>query len=204
MSKIPNRHNVVIKLVTFSVIDGALVMYLPKGCVPSLPHSDHDSLESSLNVLLEKSSVTDTNVFTEQLFTRVNPAFAGEVEIVYYTLVEQCALTTAIPSSWNRVDSLPASHADFDIASYALQRLRWKIEYTNIVYSLLPPEFTLSQLQLVYEAILGKQLDKRNFRKKILLLGILKDTKKKKISGRARPAGIYAFKNRSMTFVEVL
>ena len=85
-----------------------------------------------------------------------------------------------------------------------MQRLRWKIEYTNIVYSLLPKEFTFGELQKVYEAILGRTMDKRNFRKKILSLGILTDTGKKKTQGRSRPAEVYRFKSREMTYVEVL
>ena len=96
-----------------------------------------------------------------------------------------------------------ARQEDKEIISYAVQRLQWKIEYTNVVYSLLPREFTLSELQLTYEAILGKELDKRNFRKKILFLKLLKDTGKKRTGTVARPASVYEFRKRSPVRVKV-
>jgi 8-oxo-dGTP diphosphatase len=95
-----------------------------------------------------------------------------------------------------RVDSLPTLAFDHaDIVTYAAKRLRAKLEYTNAAYSLLPREFTLSELQEVYEAILGKRFDKRNFRKKYLELGLIKPTGRKTAGGRQRPAALYSFKS---------
>ena len=79
---------------------------------------------------------------------------------------------------------------------YALRRLQAKLEYSNVAYSLLPAEFTLSQLQRVYEAILARPLDKRNFRKRILSLGIIEATGRLAAEGRHRPAQLYAFRER--------
>jgi 8-oxo-dGTP diphosphatase len=103
---------------------------------------------------------------------------------------------------WRVYHDLSATHQEFSIISYAVQRLRWKIEYTNVVYSLLSREFTLSDLQKVYEAILGKFIDKRNFRKKILSLHFLQPTRKIKI-GRARPALFYTFKEKKPVIVNI-
>jgi 8-oxo-dGTP diphosphatase len=87
---------------------------------------------------------------------------------------------------------------------YALQRLRWKLEYTNIVYSLLPRDFTLTELQRVYETILDRPLDKRNFRKKMLSLGMLQATPSVVKIGAHRPARLYRFRRRSPMIIEVL
>ena len=84
-----------------------------------------------------------------------------------------------------------------------LERLRAKLEYTNIVYSLLPAEFTLSQLQEVYERILGRRLDRRNFRKKILALGLLRPLHRQR-RGAHRPAQLYAFTRREPMMIEML
>jgi len=59
---------------------------------------------------------------------------------------------------------------------YALKRLQWKLEYTNIAQYLLPKEFPLTELQHVYQIVFAKKFDVRNFRKKIAQLGIIKDT----------------------------
>lgn len=83
-----------------------------------------------------------------------------------------------------------------NIIKYALARLRAKLEYTNVVYSLLPRYFSLSDLQKVYEIIFNQKLDKRNFRKKFLSLDLIRPTKKIISGTRARPAKLYAFLSR--------
>jgi 8-oxo-dGTP diphosphatase len=80
-----------------------------------------------------------------------------------------------------------------EILDYALTRLRYKLEYTSVGFQLLPDEFTLSELQHAYEIILGEELDKRNFRRKILSSGILEKTGKKKQEVEGRPAMLYRY-----------
>ena len=75
---------------------------------------------------------------------------------------------------------------------YALERLRNKLKYTTAGFELLPRKFTLPELQAMYESILGKKLDKRNFRKKMDLLGILKPLREWRRTGR-KPARLYVF-----------
>jgi 8-oxo-dGTP diphosphatase len=70
------------------------------------------------------------------------------------------------------------------------------LEYTNVVYSLLPKYFTFNHLQNAYEVILGQKLDKRNFRKKFLILGLIKPTNKILKGERQRPAKLYQFISR--------
>ena len=82
------------------------------------------------------------------------------------------------------------------ILDYAVWRLRNKIEWTTVGYELLPRKFTLSQLQRVYEIILQKPVDKRNFRKKILAQGEIKELNESRTDGAHRPAKLYSFKKR--------
>jgi 8-oxo-dGTP diphosphatase len=84
------------------------------------------------------------------------------------------------------------------IVRYALERLRSKISYTNAVFALLPTQFTLSQLQTAYEAILEHTLDKRNFRKKFLSLGLIEATSEMFREGAHRPAQLYRFRQQTL------
>ena len=85
----------------------------------------------------------------------------------------------------------------------ALARLRGKLTYTNLVYTLLPRAFTLGELQEMYEAILGRPLDRRNFRKKVLSLGLLRPLGRLR-RGPHRPAALHAFRHRRPMVVEIL
>jgi 8-oxo-dGTP diphosphatase len=97
----------------------------------------------------------------------------------------------------------PLAYDHTQVARLALQRLRAKLQYTNIVCHLLPKEFTLGELQRVYEIILKRALDRRNFRKKILALKLLNPLHKQKI-GPHRPASLYSFKQRRPMVIEIL
>jgi len=95
---------------------------------------------------------------------------------------------------WFSVSRLPMVAFDHrKIVDYALERLRNKVNYTSVAFQLLPKKFTLSELQEAYEVILGQRLDKRNFRKKMLQLRILRDMREQKLEGRQRPARLYSF-----------
>ena len=96
-------------------------------------------------------------------------------------------------AAWWNVYDLPGLAFDHrPIVDYALQRLRWKLEYTALGFLLLPAEFTLSELQSVYETVLKEALDKRNFRRKILAADILEETGGYR-EGDHRPAKLYRF-----------
>ena len=101
---------------------------------------------------------------------------------------------TALLTEFFPLDQLPDLAYDHQaIISYAHERLRAKLTYTNAVYAFLPETFTLTELQQAYEAILGQQLDKRNFRKKFLSLNLIHETSEMKREGAHRPARLYAF-----------
>ena len=92
------------------------------------------------------------------------------------------------------VDNLPEIAYDHkDIIQYAHERLISKLTYTNAVYAFLPPRFSLAELQTAYEAIFGHELDKRNFRKKFLSLGLTEETEEMRREGAHRPARLHRF-----------
>lgn len=108
-------------------------------------------------------------------------------------IVPEASKTTQTPQffSINELPKLAYDHKD--IIKYAHDRLKSKISYTNAVFALLDPFFTLSQLQAAYEAILCMPLDKRNFRKKFLSLNLVHATSEMKREGPHRPARLFAF-----------
>jgi 8-oxo-dGTP diphosphatase len=100
------------------------------------------------------------------------------------------------------LDHLPDMAFDHqDIIDYALARLRSKVMYTNVISSLLPHTFTLSQLQSAYEAVLGMELDKRNFRKKIYAQSLVVPTGEYLKEGAHRPAQLYQFKHSEFIYL---
>ena len=83
--------------------------------------------------------------------------------------------------------------SDTDIVTRAHDRLRGKVRYAPIGFELLPGRFTLTQLQRLYELVLGSELDKRNFRKKILAMDLLVETDQVEQGVRHRAARLYRF-----------
>ena len=102
--------------------------------------------------------------------------------------------------AWMALDGLPELAFDHEeIVQYALWRLRNKIQYAPVAFELLGPEFTLTGLQEVYEAVLGAKLDKRNFRRKVLAERVVLPTDS--LSRREkRPARLYRFNDQHFTY----
>ena len=97
----------------------------------------------------------------------------------------------------------PLAYDHQAVVKAALARLRAKLTYTNLAYNLLPRAFTLGELQEMYEAILGRRLDRRNFRKKVLSLGLLRPLDRVR-RGTHRPARLHVFQRRRPMIIEVL
>src|SRR5215469_10961012 len=142
------------------------------------------------------------NVFLEQLYTfgAVNrDPRERVVSVTHYALVKMSdhrakAATDAANAEWFPVSKVPKLAFDHgDILATALERLKAKVRYEPIGFELLPPKFTLSQLQHLYEAVLETELDKRNFRKKVLGFGLLLPLKDTQMTGRHRPAQLFTF-----------
>ena len=114
------------------------------------------------------------------------------------------ATTDVSEAKWFPVRKIPALAFDHKkILDYSLQRLRWKFEYTTVAFSLLPKEFTISQIQTIYETVFNKEFDKRNFAKKILSLNILNEEGiKKNVSHR--PPMLYSLKKNIGEIAEII
>jgi 8-oxo-dGTP diphosphatase len=172
----------------------------------------NESIEASAKRHLQ-SKTGVMNVYLEQLYTfgQVNrDPFGRVVSVAYFALIPGTELKLKITKEfknvkWFLVNNLPKLAYDHKkMIEYAVDRLRAKLEYTNIVYGLLPDEFTLSELQKTYEIILGRKLDKRNFRKKILSLNLIVKTEKKTVGEAYRPAILYRFVKKSPQIIEIL
>lgn len=164
---------------------------------------------AALRVLKEKAGVED--VYVEQLYTfgdlERDPR-ARVITVAYFALIPWKELAPP-PSDkvsdlmWTPVNRLPKLAFDHkEIVIYAVQRLRAKAGYSNIVYALMPRQFRLSELQKMYEIIMDKQLDKRNFRKRMLASGLLHETGRKDIAGAHRPAMLYRFKKMEIALLD--
>ena len=210
---------VTVDLVIFTVNEDTLKVMLVKRVEEpfadrwSLPGGFLKSSESlegaALRVLKEKAGVED--VYVEQLYTFGDLdryLRARAITVAYFALIPWKELVPP-PSDkvtdlkWASVNRLPKLAFDHkQIVTYAVQRLRAKAGYSNIVYALMPRQFRLSELQRMYEIIMDKKLDKRNFRKRMLATGLLHETGRKDVAGAHRPAMLYRFKKMEIAFLD--
>ncbi|MFH1248631.1 MAG: NUDIX domain-containing protein [archaeon] len=211
---------VTVDIIIFTVLDSELKVLLVKRALP--PFKDmwaipggfvriKESIEDAAKrELREETGVED--VYLEQLYTfgDLSRDPRGRVITVsYFALMNSDdvrleAKTDAKEARWFSVKELPKLAFDHDkILSYGLMRLRWKFEYTTVAFSLLPKKFTLTELQKIYETIFNKKFDKRNFRKKIISLNIVKSGEKKKDVSN-RPPQLYSLKKDIGEIVEII
>lgn len=198
-----------VDIVIFTIEQGALkVLLVKRGIEPfagqyAIPGGfvlENESLDqAAMRELREETGVAD--VYLEQLYSFGDPKRDPRgrvITVAYYALIsaehsQLRAGSDAAAAAWFAVDAVPDLAFDHPkIVAYAVERLRNKLEYTTVGFQLLPEKFSLSELQEVYQAILGKKLDKRNFRRKLALLNILKPTSKYRRDGR-KPARLYRF-----------
>lgn len=207
----------VVVVILTVVDDGLRVLLIRRSAEPfrdywALPGgllAEGESLDrAAARKLHDETGVSD--VYLEQLYTfgelsRGDDAGRG-IAVAYFALVQH-ALSRLRESetwqpAWHNAYALPALGFDNNaVVDYAVRRLRSKLEYTNVAYSLLPRTFTLSELQAVYEAILDRELDKRNFRRRMLSLGVIKPAGGTRMEGAHRPAQLYAFAKREPVVV---
>ena len=161
---------------------------------------DESLEEAALRELQEETGME--RLFLEQLYTfgRVDRDPRERiVTVAYYALVNLSeysikAASDASDAAWFAIDALPSLAFDHDrILALALERLKTKVRYEPIGFELLPKKFTLFQLQKLYETILGQELDKRNFRKKILNMGLLHELNERQQDVPHRAAKLYEF-----------
>lgn len=223
MAKVKKKYDYAVistDVAIFTIIDNELNVLLMKmnkspyigyWAIPGgLVKSDESVDDSAKRHLYLKAGVK--GVYLEQLYTfgKVNrDPFGRVVSVAYFALIPNKGLKLksgeGFITDWFPVKKLPKLAYDHkEVIETATDRLKSKLEYTNIIYSLLPEEFTLGELQNMYEIILGRKLDKRNFRKKILSVKLIKKISKKKIGEAHRPAELYKFIDKKAKIVQIL
>jgi 8-oxo-dGTP diphosphatase len=204
------RPSVTVDVIIFTLSEGDLqVLLIQRGHPPfegmwAIPGGfvgiDESLEDAAQRELEEETGVHD--VYLEQLYTfgdRGRDPRGRVITVAYFALVPSDATQLhagqdASDARWWSVYGLPPLAFDHaDILEYALQRLRYKLEYTAVGFELLPETFTLSELQSAYEIILGEELDKRNFRRKILSADVIEATGEYR-TGEGRPAKLYRFR----------
>lgn len=195
-------------IVIFSIRDGVLKLllikragqpYQGKWALPGgFVQLDEDLESGAMRELEEETGLRD--VYLEQLYTFGRPNRDPRervITVAYYALIrsDQVSLTASTDAEavgWFGLDELPPLAFDHtDIVDMAQQRLIAKLDYSTIAFQFMGDTFTLSELQSVYETILGEAIDKRNFRKWILALEQIEETGELRREGPHRPARLY-------------
>jgi 8-oxo-dGTP diphosphatase len=204
------RGALTVDCVVFGLDDKELkVMLIQRGVAPfegtwALPGGFvrvSETLEEAARRELEEETGL-RKVFLEQLYTfgavDRDPR-ERVVSVAFYALVNLSdhdvqAATDARDAGWFGVHDVPSLAFDHaDILQMALERLRGKLRYQPVGFELLPKKFTLSQLQRLYEVVLERELDKRNFRKRVLAMDLLIDTDEVQQDVAHRAARLYRF-----------
>jgi len=214
------RPSVTVDTVIFTLRQGELQVLLVER--KNWPHEGEWAIpggfvqmDESLSVaarreLKEETGVDDPDVYLEQLYTFGAPDRDPRTRVItvaYFALISSERLRLHAGSDAASAAWFPAYHPPplaFDhaeILSYALERLRYKVEYTAVAFQLLSETFTLTELQKAYEHILDEQLDKRNFRRKVLAANVLEATTFVR-SGDHRPAKLYRFREDAVAEVK--
>lgn len=191
-----------LRIALFTIAGSTLYVALRReGAGHSLPRGLPERLES-LDAAARRAVRAATQLqeqYLEQLYTFSSPGDDEPRVVVVSYLALICSGATPDQTdgvAWSAVPvEAPLSESDSMVVDYALLRLRAKLGYTNIAFHLLPETFTLTELQSAYEIILDRELDKRNFRRRMIASGILTETSKKRRDGSHRPATLYRFQS---------
>ena len=207
------RAALTVDCVVFGFDEGALkILLIRRGIEPfknrwALPGGfvlpDETLDDAARRELQEETGLHE--IYLEQLFTfgelKRDPR-ERVISVAYFALVRRAdhlpaASTDVAEAAWFELENIPALAFDHaEILKTALERLRGKIRWQPVGFELLPKKFTLSQLQALYEAILGRELDKRNFRKKLIALDLLVALDECTTASSRRPAQLFRFDQR--------
>lgn len=209
---------VAVDTATFRVVDGKLCVLLGKVNVPPFynnrwgliggliqPHEDADQAVD--RHLRAKAGMQDLYKEQLQAFSGIKRDPRGRVvSIAYLTLApnDLADKKGSVETRWCPITTLPSLAYDHgEIVDAALERLRVRLQTSNLARYLVPAAFPLSELQTLYEAVLGKKLDKRNFRKWLFSLTLVRAIGKTVRKGAQRPAELYSFTGKGVRTFEI-
>ena len=171
--------------------DGIETIITPECSLPSATPTPHEPLDITAERIISEYFGSQAS-YTEQLYTfDVVNGDDREINVTYLALFSPASSSDSRWVALSNLKDLPNSTTE--MLEYANTRLRAKLEYTGIVFHLLPESFTIAAVQLAYESILGAELDKRNFRRRMTSSGMLEATGDKLREGPHRPAALYRF-----------
>ncbi len=182
---------------------------LPGGLIK--PHET--ARQTVLRLLRDKAHISEDHVHVRQLhtFDAIKRDPRGRVvAVAYLSLVPWTRLSKEEQKDTDKTGWFPVGHLPHlaydhkEIISVGLSHLKEKVTSTTLMGKLMPGEFTLTELEQAYEAIVGMEIDKRNFRKKILKLDVLKKLPYERRGQRSRPAQLYGFKSAAVMAIGVL
>lgn len=215
-----NAINVSANAVVFSVIDGRLSVLLAqlksptslKGwwALPGAALTKDETVSETVRRVIKSHYAADAYIEQLAVFDSTDKATGTHaVNLAYLALApadgsKLSATDRYHTMQWRMPGALPKLAYGHDaIIKAAIKVLNDKLARTNISRNLLPPEFTLTELQALYESILGRDLDTRNFRKKMQVSGLIKETGEKRSEVAHRPAALYRFVSHTRTFLDL-
>jgi len=162
--------------------------------------TDEDLDEYAKYILSRTTGLKDIYLKQVKTFGKINRVpFYRVLTTAYYAIINPAYHDLQFSEmakvlTWHDINKLPKIIFDHkQIIKEALHKLREEVQYHPVGFHLLPDKFTLTQLQTLYEVILNKKLDTRNFRKKIQNMGLLVDTNEKQTNVAHRAAKLYSF-----------
>jgi 8-oxo-dGTP diphosphatase len=210
---------VAVDIVVFSFIDGelhALVSPVHRpphylnthGFLGGIIKDTENTDEAAVRILKEKGDLSVAHI--EQLYTfsridrdkRNRVVSVGYIAFVLPEAAQKYAHGEAYFAPVSKLKKLAYDHDE--MLMVATERLQGKVSYTTIAKFLLDKTFTLSELQQVYESVLQTKFDKRNFRKKILSLGIIAETGERQSGVKNRPASLYTFVHKKISEISLM
>lgn len=178
------------------------ILGFPGGLI--LPHET--ALESAQRILKEKAGITLKSSYIEQLrtYSEINRDPRGRVVSVGYIAVLKHGISAGTNEYWLPVHSVKKLAYDHNLMlKDALKKLKELLMTTTIVFEFLDSEFTIGEMKKVIEIIMEKEIDKRNFYKKLKEADVLKNTGKKRKEAEGRPAELYTAKPKKLELTKI-
>lgn len=214
MSKTKNSNNLSVETVIslFTVENGKIKILLEKKkeepykgywALPNKKIEEHESLEEANMKILEKYNLQQMNVEQQHIFSDINRnpnnrvIAISNIGIIDSKTIEIKHEAIETDENWFSINELPKLAFDHnDIISDSFETFKLKLGMTSNLKKLYPSDFTLPELLETYRAILNKKIDRRNFRKKFVLLDLIEETGYKCTGTNGRPAKLYKFKEK--------